>query len=782
MSKNTYRLRAPLSRQLIINTISSLESDDDFYNRQTALQAITDIITAVHDSYSDTDSEATLFDTMMSVLVSRPVAPRDMEISKSALAKKPLIMQLLILMQDIVVKRQSDAQQKLLWLAIAMHTAVLLMHYDKKTHTKNMLMQFKLAQFSESTKRIWIWDELTDAPIFNANTTLVLLEGILKGLEDKAETEVQSLSSINPSISQIGKIINAYRDAHYIKQRIKVKPAKHIKPINLATESNISLNLKKEKSQSFLNNDHNFNHKKTALQSQNYTPQTEKHEGLVTSHEETLDHYEPPFIRYESLDENSAKTVPSVPLQTIDLSLQQNHIAQNDLALNSNTRVLPISSYQAVFAVLHQDATSKDSRYQNCAGVLLLVMITALPVESLLIPGYIGHPSIFKIGTRRSYIQHRLGITKRNGRFDDTKHANEFDVIKIPLPQWLIDGLLEQDLPSIDDINAYVKQMRTKIGLPYLSINRTETALPVVLSRYTAGCHAHIADLICRTPAPNAPAMYYSGHHSEEIFEHYKSALDVLNNNGDFDTAYITPWHKYRVGSVFAFTPEYARRVMRDIYDLAITSPDADTHFNRISIFTWFVFCLLTGVRPNNGIGRMSDIDLASGWLLIDDKPVKQVQSHRLIPLCSTLQRYLNDYKNYLINYQLSNLLKHDISADIDAIRLGDDVALLRLLSDNFDALTIIKRGDAYQMTKSIIDENPYWTRHFVRSQLEKLGVDLALINTVIGHEKARQEGLGRFSSLSKSQIKSVSHAFERIAVMLGLDNINMNRGALWHQ
>lgn len=775
MSKSNYRLRTPLRRQLIINIISDLESDDGFDNRKAALQAITDIVIAVHDSYGGTDREVTLFDTVISVLVSRPVTYSDMTISRSSLAKKPLMMQLLILMQDIVVKRQRNPQQKLLWLAIAMHTAVLLIYYDKKTHTKNILMQFKLAQFSESDKRTWIWSELPDAPNYNANTTLVLLEKILKDLEDSAETGIKNLSLLKPFINQISKIIDAYRDAHYLKQRIKVKPAKHIKPINLAAESNISSNLKKKKSQSFLDNDHDFNHKTSIVQPQSYMPQIETYDNLSTSFEEIIDHYEPSFIRYDDITNPFLKY--AAPLQTIDLSLQQNHIAQNDLALSSNTRVLPKNSYQAVFATLHQDANSKDSRYQNCAGILLLSMIIALPVESLLIPGYIGHPGIFKMGTQRSYIQHRLGITKRCDNFDDTKHENQLDVIKIPLPPWLIDNLLEQDLPSIDDINEYIKQLHKQIGLPYLSINRIETALPVMLSRYTPECHAHIADLICRTPAPLAPAMYYSSHNSEDIFKHYKLALDVLNDDGDFDTSYITPWHKYSVGSVLVFTPDYVRAVTHEIYDLADASTDADMHFNQTSIFMWFTFCLLTGVRPNNGIGRMSDIDLESGWLLIDDKPVKQVQSQRLIPLCATLRRHLTDYKNYLIDYQLNNLLKYKVSTDIDAIQSGDDVALLRLLSDSFDALTIIKRGDAYQMTKQIIDENPYWTRHFVRSQLEKMGVDLALINAVIGHERARQEVLGRFSSLSKAQVKNVGHAFERIAVMLGLNDMSISRG-----
>src|SRR5699024_7885786 len=118
---------------------------------------------------------------------------------------------------------------------------------------------------------------------------------------------------------------------------------------------------------------------------------------------------------------------------------------------------------------------------------------------------------------------------------------------------------------------------------------------------------------------------------------------------------------------------------------------------------------------------------------------------------------------------------KHQISASIDDIRLGNDEALLKLLSEDAHTLKDIKRGDAYHMTKHIVDINPYWVRHFVRTQLENLGISLSLINTVIGHEKARQEVLGRFSSSSKADIKRVASAFEQIAEQLGLTNIKID-------
>ncbi|MGP5209212.1 hypothetical protein ACTXJ5_00310 [Psychrobacter alimentarius] len=453
-------------------------------------------------------------------------------------------------------------------------------------------------------------------------------------------------------------------------------------------------------------------------------------------------------------------------------------MSQRNLALNSNTRLLSLAGYQALFAALNQDASTlpESETDKTCAGILLLSMITGLPVKPLLILGYIGHPGIFNLEGKKYYIKHSLGITDKSTSQTllENDYENTFDTIKVPLPLWLIDDLLACELPLKEDFTAYLAALRSSLGLPYLSVNRIETALHVVLSRYTPDCHAHIADIICRTPAPHAPAMYYSSHTSEELMAHYKSALCILNSNSDFDLTYITAWHKYTVGSGFALKIETVCDIVNEIKYWTDQSSNDEEHFNRTSIFVWFVFCLLTGVRPNNGLGKMYDIDLDMGWLLINDKPVKKVKSDRLIPLCPTLVRHLIDYRNYLIDYQAKHQLKHDISTTIDDIRLGNDEALLKLLSASVNTLKDIKRGDAYHMTKDVIDANPYWTRHFVRTQLEKHGVQLPLINTVIGHEKSRQEVLGRFSSSSKADIKRVSLIFEQIAGQLGLNIIEI--------
>lgn len=827
MTENTHEEREWLNAQALTDIVKKIDNEQNFIYPEAVSTAISEITLAVHNSYKQPDDNTqNLLRLILQVLQRRPVPRLFMTISKSELAKKPLILQLLILMQHSINEHQNDyLQKRLIWLAIAMHTSILLTQHSTKQHTKNILMQFKQAQFSASLRRKWLWQALPDIAQTEIRTERVLsvLDSILEQkksefefLDDKQATYTEekkvtkdksnekakltekvknNKTDAKAKLSQIEKITTAYQNAHALrKPRPKrKKPPKHIKikAINLADNTSrlpldstaTSHNWNTTPSNDAWGNTRDdIEHSAIAIDLAFLEANTESYEGLTTSFEERIDHYEAPYVSYGEYPNPLIKN--SIPLQTIDLSLQQSYMSQRNLALNSNTRLLSLAGYQALFAALNQDASTllESETHKTCAGILLLSMITGLPVKSLLIPGYIGHPGIFNLKGKKYYIKHSLGITKRstNQTLPEKDYENNSDTIKVPLPLWLIDDLLACELPLKEDFTAYLATLRSSLGLPYLSVNRIETALHVVLSRYTPDCHEHIADIICRTPASHAPAMYYSSHTSEALIAHYKSALSVFNSNSGFDLTYIALWRKYTVGSGFALKIETVCDIINEMRYWTDQSLNDEDHFNRTSIFVWFIFCLLTGVRPNNGLGKMYDIDLDMGWLLINDKPVKKVKSDRLIPLCPTLIRHLTDYRAYLINYQAKHQRHHDISAIIDNIRLGNDEALLKLLSErapttNSPTLKDIKRGDAYHMTKHIIDTNPYWTRHFVRTQLEKLSVSLSLINTVIGHEKARQEVLGRFSSSSKADIKRVASVFEQIAAQLGLSDITIN-------
>ena len=250
---------------------------------------------------------------------------------------------------------------------------------------------------------------------------------------------------------------------------------------------------------------------------------------------------------------------------------------------------------------------------------------------------------------------------------------------------------------------------------------------------------------------------------------------DDDNEANQLDLSHITPWHKYTVGSAFVLKKQMVADILSELYERAKQPPTDIEHFNQTTLYVWLVFCLLTGVRPNNNLFNINDvdIDIEGRWLIIDDKPNRNTKSHRLIPLCQTLVRLLSAYCKFLETFQLTHQQHHAVNDAIDAIRQGDDVSMLRLMSDEYASLTPIKRGDIYHRIKDIVDLDPYWTRHFVRTQLEKAGVNIELINAIIGHEKSRQQALGEFASLSKHDIRQVADRIDDLANQLGLDRQN---------
>lgn len=799
-----------LSMTELRDTVQQISQEQGFVDQHSLVEAIIDIVTIIHSSYEEQEIS---IEKILLALRNNAIPRYRLDITKSDLAKKPLVVQISILMQRLYVYREKDWEQQVLWLAITMHTAVLLKHHKKKTAYNNILMQFKLAVFFTTESRRWIWNELLDYQSSIQNSASFGVENTLStlaGLSERIEQELTGIGNITAldlikaeenkdkdkgegkdkdkyedllktKSRQIQKILTAYEQAHYPNAERKNKLKKDNesnkeeytdKPIKLSNESPNYTSPNEPSPYHWDTPKDDIEHYSPVFNGAFLEPETETHEGLAPSFEEVLDSYDTPYINYEQLPNELIRH--SAPLQTIDLSLQQNYISQRELALNSNTRLLSLAGYQVLFKALSSAAKNLQTTPDTdalCAGILLLSLITALPVESLITEGYMSHSKVFRIASRRAYIQHCLGITKRSDEFDEEKYENESDKIKIPIPHWLITALTNHNIPSKEAFTGYLKLLRKDLELPYLSLARIESALHVILSRYTPDCNSHIANLICRTPAPHAAAMYYSSHSSEAVVAHYKSALSILNAEGDFDLSYITAWHKYTVGSSFALKLNYVSDIIEQLRQWVKSSLTMDEHFDRTSIYTWFVFCLLTGVRPNNGISKITDIDLDMGWLLIDDKPSKSARNHRLIPLCSTVIKHLKNYENYLVSYQRNNLIKHNLSRDVDQIRVGDEVSLLRVLSDSFDRLLPIKRGVVYAMTKNFIELDPYWTRHFVRTQLERLGVNIVLINGVIGHEKNRQEALGKFSSLSKAQIKEVGKALEAIAGQLKLND-----------
>ena len=717
------------------------------------------------------------------------------EVSKKTLNALPPILQPLFLLANL----SDDEHKEIIWLCISIHTYLLLSHHKKaRTHLTNIINRFKLPVFSKAKNNRWIWrilpklDELEELSntvdfiylFFVEQLRIVAYEQeVRKELLTNTEESDATIKLRSKKFKQLDAIVKCFEQAYYPNKKItrqRKKKDKYLDPFkSVATEQLASF----VDGSTWVENSY-WNLSRYDIENEAphlyyqypsipnfddelYSPNSRKPRNI----EEYIDTLERPLI--VSLDLPDKKVRYMQPLQRIEKNVHHSYISQRELELNSNVRTLSVAGLKQVFGRLAIDSHRYDYKYNKASLILLLSMMTAVPVEFLITTGFISDSGLFTVFEDTAYLQYQLQITDRKQEYDASIHENQESIIRLPMPSGLIKLLSDKrNLPSKEDISDYIRAIKEEVDLPYLSIVRIETALHIILHRYIQGSNQHIADLICRIPASLAPSTYYSSHSNDFLINRYRQAIELLNYDNQLDDSFISqPSTRtdFTTGSGFALTLEYVNTFLQNLWVWVDDSVNKEEHFNRYSALVWIQFCLLTGTRPNNGLTNVKDIDLEVGWYEVADKPNKAVKNHRLIPLCPTLLAILKKYQLFLVDYQPYATAKVDKM--IHQIKQEqDELTLLNMLSDNYDKLIKIKRSHISKLLADYMPfEDSYWTRHFLRTQLEKLNVSMILINTVIGHEKNRQEALGQFSSVNKQQIWQVRDTFEEIAQQMNL-------------
>src|SRR5690606_27450092 len=182
-----------LSMTELRDTVQQISQEQGFVDQHSLVEAIIDIVTIIHFSYEEQEIS---IEKILLALRNNAIPRYRLDITKSDLAKKPLVVQISILMQRLYVYREKDWEQQVLWLAITMHTAVLLKHHKKKTAYNNILMQFKLAVFFTTESRRWIWNELLDYQSSIQNSASFGVENTLSTLAVLSERIEQELTGI----------------------------------------------------------------------------------------------------------------------------------------------------------------------------------------------------------------------------------------------------------------------------------------------------------------------------------------------------------------------------------------------------------------------------------------------------------------------------------------------------------------------------------------------------------------------------------------------------------
>lgn len=779
-----------LTDHQLIEQVDFLSVEDEYNYTENWIASLKEIATSINSSIQQRSPP----------LIEQLIAIKNgllfqEEVSKKTLNALPPILQPLFLLANL----SDDEHKEIIWLCISIHTYLLLSHHKKaRTHLTNIINRFKLPVFSKAKNNRWIWrilpklDELEELSntvdfiylFFVEQLRIVAYEQeVRKELLTNTEESDATIKLRSKKFKQLDAIVKCFEQAYYPNKKItrqRKKKDKYLDPFkSVATEQLASF----VDGSTWVENSY-WNLSRYDIENEAphlyyqypsipnfddelYSPNSRKPRNI----EEYIDTLERPLI--VSLDLPDKKVRYMQPLQRIEKNVHHSYISQRELELNSNVRTLSVAGLKQVFGRLAIDSHRYDYKHNKASLILLLSMMTAVPVEFLITTGFIADSGLFTVFEDTAYLQYQLQITDRKQEYDASIHENQESIIRLPMPSGLIKLLSDKrNLPSKEDISDYIRAIKEEVDLPYLSIVRIETALHIILHRYIQGSNQHIADLICRIPASLAPSTYYSSHSNDFLVNRYLQAIELLNYDNQLDDSFISPLSTqidFTTGSGFALTLEYVNMFLQNLLVWVDDSINKEEHFNRYSALVWIQFCLLTGTRPNNGLTNVKDIDLEVGWYEVADKPNKAVKNHRLIPLCPTLLAILKKYQLFLVDYQPYATAKVDKM--IHQIKQEqDELTLLNMLSDNYDKLIKIKRSHISKLLADYMPfEDSYWTRHFLRTQLEKLGVSMILINTVIGHEKNRQEALGQFSSINKQQIWQVRDTFEEIAQQMNL-------------
>ena len=779
-----------LTDSQLIDQVDFLSVEDEYNYTENWIASLKEIATSINSSIQQRSPP----------LIEQLIAIKNdllfqEEVSKKTLNALPPILQPLFLLANL----SDDEHKEIIWLCISIHTYLLLSHHKKaKTHVKSIINRCKLPVFSKAKNNRWIWsilpklDELEELSntvdfiylFFVEQLRIVAYEQeVRKELLTNTEESDATIKLRSKKFKQLDAIVKCFEQAYYPNKKItrqRKKKDKYLDPFkSVATEQLASF----VDGSTWVENSY-WNLSRYDIENEAphlyyqypsipnfddevYSPNSTKPRNI----EEYIDTLERPLI--VSLDLPDKKVRYMQPLHRIEKNVHHSYISQRELELNSNVRTLSVAGLKQVFGRLAIDSHRYDYKYNKASLILLLSMMTAVPVEFLITTGFIADSGLFTVFEDTAYLQYQLQITDRKQEYDASIHENQESIIRLPMPSGLIKLLSDKrNLPSKEDISDYIRAIKEEVDLPYLSIVRIETALHIILHRYIQGSNQHIADLICRIPASLAPSTYYSSHSNDFLINRYRQAIELLNYDNQLDDSFISqPSTRtdFTTGSGFALTLEYVNTFLQNLWVWVDDSVNKEEHFNRYSALVWIQFCLLTGTRPNNGLTNVKDIDLEVGWYEVADKPNKAVKNHRLIPLCPTLLAILKKYQLFLVDYQPYATAKVDKM--IHQIKQEqDELTLLNMLSDNYDKLIKIKRSHISKLLADYMPfEDSYWTRHFLRTQLEKLNVSMILINTVIGHEKNRQEALGQFSSINKQQIWQVRDTFEEIAQQMNL-------------
>lgn len=497
------------------------------------------------------------------------------------------------------------------------------------------------------------------------------------------------------------------------------------------------------------------------------------------------------------LDNNfdpSKETQASSQLQTQETRDKYKHTKRNQFAFPTNTRIQTLENYQLLFSLIWQNFATTTSDEKRVYAVLLLCLLTGRSIKQI-------REELALDPSKRSFlitnadVIYRATVDVTTNRRDGIKpvRKSNSNFINFALPEELPPVIRYKFLLDDSQINPIIEQLREHLEFAVLSQQHFDNALSFIIKqRLNQSLHA---DFITGVDVKHSSGLYYTSFDKQSILFTYQQAFNLLTEKVFPKLVFELPVTKEStaIGSEMALNEETVKIFFAELADWVKSyngkksknTREGDEYilqFQAYTIWLWFVFLLLTGIRPvNHAPGFLNQINLNHKLLWVSDKEVRQTGRKtdkggdgRLIPLCDFLIQAIENYLAYIQKFAIQhNVAGTSKSFDLQGI-LNSEIPLLQFYNFRHKSFEGIKPKSVSNQLKDFIHHQDNWLRHQTRSFLTDKTADL-MINALYGHELADQECWHPFSSMPLNEFKQICTHLQNIAESLDLEQIEVN-------
>ena len=465
--------------------------------------------------------------------------------------------------------------------------------------------------------------------------------------------------------------------------------------------------------------------------------------------------------------------------QNYVLPLIAKHIQRKEHLLTSSSLFPNSASISTLLNRLYNDY-AQQHKTSKSSLILMLAFLTGNKVQEWL---HLQSKRVKNLNARQKILQKsgQYFLSSKFSIFENKDFAypnallNNTVYLEIPIPNQFIHSLQAGDTITENELQQYLKQLRTELCIPKLSLIKISSLLHQTVLQRTG--NKQLADLITGIDANQSSSISYCHQSIQTLQKQYVSTLKELCASLSSEYEDIT-----EISTNFGSRKAPNQNVIKEIFAIlklrVFTQPENDwiAVFNHYSVWMWHFLLLFTAARPVSEFpGFLKSFNLKRQILIVSDKEIGGRQGYgRLIPLSNFVVDELNKYIQFLHYFKRQIGPTHtDIQQQIQQILENKRPLLNILYNDQWQALSpsIVKN-----FHPELGLEHANWHRHTARaflSQSNEIGEPAVL--ALFGHEQMQQEAAHTYSSLSISQYSKITHVLEQMKEHFKITGIELN-------